>query len=159
MLWGDPVRHHDSEADHPMNSHVRMHGGFSLVELMIVISLFGVLVAIGVPSILGYMHSARINGAATTLEADFHYARSVASSQRRTCQVRFSGGSYVLLGVAAGDTILRRTLPGGMTLASTDTATFYAWGLTDPVTVTMSDHGKTQILALASNGSIDHHGY
>jgi type IV fimbrial biogenesis protein FimT len=139
-----------------MRAQAQTHGGFSLVELMVVISLLGLLIAIGVPSILGFMRSTRLAGAETMLEADFHYARAVANSQRRTCQVRFSGDSYVVVQIAANDTLLRRTMPRGVACAATDTATFYAWGLTDPVTVTMSDADKTRILNLSTNGSISH---
>lgn len=47
-----------------------------------------------------------------------------------------------------------RELPRGVACASTDTATFYPWGLTESVTITVSDSRRSDVLRLSSNGSV-----
>jgi type IV fimbrial biogenesis protein FimT len=128
--------------------------GFSLVELVIVLSILGLLIAIGVPSVMSYMRTSRRVGAAQSLEGDFRYAHVVATTKQKTCIVVFASDHYDVKQVSPATTLLTRTMPRGVSCASTDTATFYAWGLTDPVTVTLSDQHDTSTVRLSSNGRI-----
>lgn len=130
--------------------------GFSLVELMIVVSVFGVLMAIAIPAVGGYLQSTRLVGAVHTLEADFHYAHSLAYEQRKTYEILFQPGSYVIAQVSPYTEIRTRTMPKGVTCAASDTAVFYAWGLTDPVTITMAGSSRTDTLRVSANGNVAH---
>jgi prepilin-type N-terminal cleavage/methylation domain-containing protein len=140
----------------PMGTRAQTSKGFSLMELVIVVSVFGVLMAIAIPAVGGYLRSTRIVGAVHTLEADFHYAHSLAYEQRKTYEIVFQPGSYVIAQASPYTAILTRTMPKGVTCAASDTATFYAWGLTDPVTITMASTGRADTLRLAANGSVTH---
>lgn len=130
--------------------------GFSLLELMVVVGVFGVLVAISIPAISGSLRTARLEGAANTLAADLRYARSLATAERRTIQVTFSANAYSLQRVSPSAVVRTRTLPRGVGFASSSTATFYAWGLTDPVSITVSDQHASNVVQLSANGSVSH---
>jgi prepilin-type N-terminal cleavage/methylation domain-containing protein len=130
--------------------------GFSLIELMIVVGIFGLLMAIAVPAVGGYLRSTRLSGASHMLEADFHYAHSLAHEQSKTYQILFQQGSYTLQRVSPAATVRTRVMPPGVTCAATDTAKFYAWGLTKPVVVTMTNSRGSQVVRLQTNGSIAH---
>lgn len=138
----------------PMNSNTHKSNGFSLVELMVVLVVFGIVVGLAVPTIGGFMRSARLKGAANTVEADLHYARSLASSERKTCAVVWAANSYAVVHFAPPETLRTRTLPRGVTCAASDTASFYAWGLTDPITITISDSHKAQVMHLRTTGKV-----
>ena len=139
-----------------MGVHPHKANGFSLVELMVVVVVFGLLIAVAVPSTLGYLRSTRRVGAAHTLEADFHYAHSLAHKQGKTYEILFQPGSYVVAQVSPFTTILTRVMPRGVACTASDTAKFYAWGLTDPVTITMADASHSDTLRLSANGNVSH---
>jgi prepilin-type N-terminal cleavage/methylation domain-containing protein len=130
--------------------------GFSLIELLVAVVVFGLLVGITVPGITGYVRATRLTGAANTLEADLRYAHSLASAQRRTYAVAFSSNTYSLVRLTPLSVFRTRALPQGVACSAPDTAHFYAWGLTDPVAITMSDHDRSSVVHLSTTGTVSH---
>lgn len=139
-----------------MHTNPQGEKGFSLLELMVVVGVFGILVAASVPAISGSVRTARLQGAAQTLAADFRYARSIASAERRTYQVTFGTDSYTLSRVSPPAVVRTRSLPTGVALTASGTATFYAWGLTQPVSIAVADHRASRVVRLAANGGVSH---
>lgn len=66
------------------------NSGFTLIELVIVIALFGIAAAIAVPNYLVYSTRARLQGAQTNLVADFELARSRAIRENGNVAVVFN---------------------------------------------------------------------
>lgn len=56
--------------------------GFTLLELMLVVTIAGVLLAFGVPAMGNFFRNARITGAANDVMAALHFARSEAIKRR-----------------------------------------------------------------------------
>lgn len=139
-----------------MRTHRHDASGFSLLELMTVLAVFGLLLAISVPAVNGHVRSARLNGAVSTLESDLRYARALSSAQRKTYAIQFASNSYSVVRVSPAKTVRTRELPRGVACAATDTATFYPWGLTESITITVSDSRRSDVLRLSSNGSVSH---
>jgi prepilin-type N-terminal cleavage/methylation domain-containing protein len=130
--------------------------GFSLVELMTVITVLGILLAISVPAGSGYLQSSRLVGAVNTLVADIHQTRALASMQRRTYQIAFDSTSYSVVHGDPPAAVRTRALPRGITCAASDTATFFAWGLTVPMAVTVANSADSTTLQVSANGSVSH---
>lgn len=132
--------------------HIRRNG-FTLVELMVVLTIFGLIVAVTVPGASRLLRSSRLVGAENTLVGDIRYARSLASTRRTNIQIVFSSSGYIIVQTAPADTVVRRTYPTGVT-ASTGTTTFYPWGLTTASTVTLTNSGGSKVLNLSVNGQV-----
>jgi len=79
---------------------VRRHGaprfargarGFSLLEILLVVSIIGLAMAIALPNIGGALLNARADAAARQLLGQLRSARDIAMAQRRTVEVQFLG--------------------------------------------------------------------
>lgn len=71
----------------------RLDGGFTLVELMVVVVLLSILLVIGVPSYQGITTSNRITAEINGLVTHLQYARSVAVKQGETVIVTSNSGA------------------------------------------------------------------
>jgi type IV fimbrial biogenesis protein FimT len=63
--------------------------GFSIGELMTVVSLIGILAAVGIPSFLSFQPSMRLNGAAREVLSRLMWARAYAVQNNNTSVVTF----------------------------------------------------------------------
>lgn len=82
----------------PFPIGIRRQGGFSLMELMVVIAILGTLSAIAIPNILSYRDNARVKAGANEMLALFRKAQVVAVKRH------FNTG--LIFNVAAGTTTL-----------------------------------------------------
>ncbi|OGC03365.1 hypothetical protein A2276_00390 [candidate division WOR-1 bacterium RIFOXYA12_FULL_43_27] len=70
--------------------------GFTLLEILIVLSLIAALFGFSYLSFSGYTDSARLNAASKLIVADLRLAQNNASSERQSYVVAFDGGSYTI---------------------------------------------------------------
>jgi prepilin-type N-terminal cleavage/methylation domain-containing protein len=64
--------------------------GYSLAELVFTIALIGILAALAVPSMSGWIRKARTTRMINQLTADLHYARMLAAQAGQRVEVRFT---------------------------------------------------------------------
>lgn len=129
--------------------------GFSLSELMIVVTVIGILAAIAVPSFSGYLRRTRVDGSRNQLIADCYFARSLAISRRETITITFNNDRYQI--VNGGGTVFRTTPAGdGITFSASADPNFYPWGLADAVDVTVDGPTDTRDLSLSPTGVVSH---
>ncbi len=128
--------------------------GFTLIEICVLIAVLGTIFGIAVVGTSRMVRSSRLVGTANLMVADVRYARMLATSQGRNFEIRFRPAGYSVVRVTPPATILTRTCQSGVTCSATDTATFYAWGLTAPVTITLAASGGSRVIQLGANGSI-----
>ena len=128
--------------------------GFTLIEMCVLIAVLGTLLGVVVVGTSHMVRSSRLAGASNVLVADLRYARMLATSQGSSVEMRFQPSGYSVVRVTPARTLLSRQCPSGVTCAATDTATFYAWGLSAPVTITLAGAGGSKVFQLGANGSI-----
>jgi prepilin-type N-terminal cleavage/methylation domain-containing protein len=79
----------------PMN-HTRNRAGFSLLELIVVISMMGILAAVAFGPINRVTVNQRVNRAATFLTADLRAAYSIAARTRRPVRISWNESTMSL---------------------------------------------------------------
>lgn len=136
--------------------HRNQEKGFTLIEMSLVTVVLGIVVTITVMGTLRLVRSSRLVGATNTMVADLRHARTLATTEGRSFQILFQSGSYSIIRLAPSATVLKRFYPPGVSCTASDTATFYAWGLTAPITITLTTAEGSQVLQLASNGRVSH---
>ena len=68
--------------------------GFTLIELIVTLSIFGIMMVIAIPSFLNYRPTMKLKGAARDISSSFQWARMKAVSENNTFAVKFTCNSY-----------------------------------------------------------------
>lgn len=86
--------------------------GFTYLELMLVIGIIAIIVAFAIPNFRPVLYDARLEQAVQQLEADLMYARQLARTEKKACDVGFTepGGYRIEL---AGSVVKTQELPSG----------------------------------------------
>lgn len=136
--------------------------GFSLIEMMVTVSMLGFMVGMVAPNVSKDISHSRVNSAARVVAADLEQALSMAGRQRRPVRVVFDGSAKEirLIDRVSGNLISRRALgdlseyklysvsgspstvdllPHGVATAST-VVTISAGGYSRTVTMTRGGH-------------------
>ncbi|GIC75793.1 GspH/FimT family pseudopilin [Moritella sp. F3] len=105
---------------------MRRSTGFTLIELMITISIFAVLVGIGVPSYQNMVQQSRIDDATGLINNTLNYAKSTAMAHNRMLYMTTSNNTLTLAaGMTAAAEIINNTK---VTTDSSSTLSFTAPG-------------------------------
>ncbi len=79
-----------------------MKRGFSFLELILVISIMGILCAVAVPTYINSLNGYRVSMAVKRVAADIEYAREIARRTNTSQTINFSttNSNYQLVGVS-----------------------------------------------------------
>jgi Tfp pilus assembly protein FimT len=142
--------------------------GFSIGELMTVVSLIGILTAIGIPSFLSFQPSMRLNGAAREVLSRLMWARAYAVQNNNTSVVTFlNDHSFQVFNDANGNGLVdaneTRTINLQIDYAdvtftvtgSSSTPTFSGRGTaTADTTVTVSNASGSKTVEVSPTGNV-----
>jgi type IV fimbrial biogenesis protein FimT len=142
--------------------------GFSIGELMTVVSLVGILTAVGIPSFLSFQPSMRLNGAAREVLSRLNWARANAVQNNNTSVVTFlNDHSFQIFNDANGNgsadanetiTINLQTDYSDVTFTvsgSSSTPTFNGRGTAaSDTTVTITNSSGSKIVEVRPTGNV-----
>ena len=142
--------------------------GFSIGELMTVVSLIGIVTAVGIPSFLSFQPSMRLNGAAREVLSRLNWARANAVQNNNTSVVTFlNDHSFQIFNDANGNgladanettTINLQANYSDVTFAVTgsrSTPTFNGRGTaSSDTTVTVSNPSGSKIVVVSPTGNV-----
>jgi prepilin-type N-terminal cleavage/methylation domain-containing protein len=144
------------------HSGAACRAGFTLVEMLITVSMLAIIVGMAAPNVSGQISHSRVNGAAQVVAGDLEQALSLAGRQRRPVRLVIDGPAkeIQLIDRVSGQLISRRVLgdlseyklysvagspstvdllPHGVATAST-VVTLSAGGYSRTVTMTRGGH-------------------
>jgi type IV fimbrial biogenesis protein FimT len=146
----------------------RSVGGFTIIEIMIVIAIIGIMVGIAAPNFMDYLKSRRLSGAATQLYVDLMNARQQAVTENKKIVVEFvNNNQYQFVRdndksetVTTGDQtlFLRDIHPeySDITFSASFNPAFRpdGTGKNPKITLTSSSTGKTKCIYISTAGRI-----
>ena len=109
-----------------MIRRTQFHGhtsGFTLLEMLIVLAVLGIILALGVGSVIGWIRSTQLREAATQVEADLERVRSGSLRFNRDAQFQVLSATSYQLTVDGRDSVV--TLPNA-TLGPVGTTVTYS---------------------------------
>lgn len=120
-----------------MTSTKAYERGFSLVELMLVVSIFGVLLSFAIPSYGRYSQSQQLRGASENLVQTLQLQRSRAMSTGQSIMINFNTGTPNAWTVMGAGRSSRKALTRGITYVSAS-----------PTTLTLTRDGRVNTSGL-----------
>ncbi len=141
----------------------RWQAGFTMIELMIVVSIVAILAALAAPSFITSIANSRLSSAATEVQTLLQFARSEAIYKRSETSVTASSqtwsaklGEEVLREVIAPSGVLvTPTSAGGVKFDSTGTAALVSGGAPPyGLTLTNPKASRVQCISVTRSGVV-----
>jgi len=149
------------------NQHVQSQLGFSFMELMVVITVIGIMLAVALPYLRTSTSKASARGAADAVTALHARARMAAISRGRTAKLVIPAGTNKVLVIASKVTTTGIDTLGkvvdlagqyGVTITSTsDTVSFSPRGIgtfNSAITIIISKSGFSDTLRISRGGRL-----
>jgi type II secretion system protein H len=142
--------------------------GFTLVELMVVMTIGGVLAALAAPTLMSYLRTSALQAGARELATVINLGRQIAITQNTAVCVEVIGGSIRLRNGGCGGTIwtgpgtdgtgsIKISESSGLRISTAANIVFTALGAASPAgtfTVTHPADGGTRTVVVAATGRV-----
>ena len=154
--------------DSPKGKDLRLRkdAGFTIIELLIVMAIFGVLTGIGGLSYLSMRPGLLLNGATRQVQGDLMAVRMGAVHRNRKFKVFFindhefkrcnDANNDGSVDSAEGDVVLKniQNRYSGVTISATADPEFFPRGTSTGTTVTLSNTGGTKSISVGITGRV-----
>lgn len=131
--------------------------GFTMVEMMVVISLIGLMAVVSAPPLFRYIQSNRLQTSTDRMVADMQYARSVAISSGRILRFAATPLGYTLTDPVSGDVLRTKNFDHGLTLDAAVTVDFFPWGMANAAVLNMTNAAGAARIDVLPTGIVEVH--
>jgi len=134
--------------------HSGRASGFTLLEMLTVLIIFGVLTSIALPAFRQWRAHSAGNDAANTLMAHLKQARMIAVAENRSVRITFSGSAYIFdadtgsCGTCKKQQINYSQFSNNLSVSPTTTRTFSSSGTVNSGTITIKAADYSQKISL-----------
>jgi prepilin-type N-terminal cleavage/methylation domain-containing protein len=136
--------------------HLRTARGFSFLELLLVLSLIGILLALAYNNWRGYTAQQRLRYGTAQVATDLREAQERAKEARVQYTVTFTAGSSAYA-IAGGTFVENAQLPAGVSVTADEVVTFSAFGQPDAAhTLTVQNTTGSGTVTVTSMGGISY---
>jgi len=133
----------------------KMESGFTLVELIIVMAVFGILTAIAIPTFVSMMPKYRLNGSARQVMGDLMAARMKAVKENTTVKVEWiSDHEYKVSTDSEEKTIDIQTNYRDITINSFKNINFKSTGTANTGSITITNSTSSKKVTVAITGRV-----
>ncbi|MFT5232865.1 MAG: prepilin-type N-terminal cleavage/methylation domain-containing protein [Candidatus Krumholzibacteriia bacterium] len=129
--------------------------GVSMVEIIVVISVVGIIASISAPPIFQYVQSNRLQTTSDRMAADLQYARSLSIASSEILRFTSTAAGYELSNPISGNVIREKEFTHGMSLPVNQTADFFPWGMADATIFSLSNGSDTRQVTLLPTGIVE----
>ena len=136
---------------------MRIRHGFTLVEMMVLIGIFGLLVAMALPNMASYVRSNQLATSVDRMAADLNLARTMSISSGRIFRLTATPAGYRIVNTSTGEEIRDRSFEGDVQLAAADSANFFPWGRADATVFDLQGSAGTRTVNLLPTGAVEVH--
>lgn len=145
---------------------MRRTSGFTLIEMIVVIAIFGLLAAVLVPKVTGTMTQAQVNQATMLVAHDLMTAESNAQRERKPIRVTQGSGhqSFTVTDRTSGTTLFTRQLGSGdayqldsISFSTTPVDIFPSGFTSGAVTLTLWAKGYSRTVTMSRVGWVMAH--
>lgn len=141
-----------------------LRAGFTMVEILAVVIIFGVLVTVAMPKVQGIMRTSRVNAAAAIVAGDLNHAYTLAARSRRPVRLTCddAGTGYTITDRDTPENVMVTRLVGSdkdmkITSGSCSTATvdFFPNGLASSAfDITLASVGDARLVSMSRVGKV-----
>ncbi len=141
----------------PLPSRPR-HGqrGFTLTEMMVALTILGIVIAVAAPSFRSSFDRARFDRASSEIQSDVRLAVSTAKLNGRAIRLRFNVTGYTIVDAADSTRVYRtRDYGSDFILAADRNPVVFPWGQVQPAQVQVSNNQHTQSFRILPTGRVE----
>ncbi len=130
--------------------------GFSLVEILVAVSVFSILAAVAVPQFVAFRPKSRLNGAARQIYSELMWARSKAVDENSAFVVTFPTNQTMQIAGSTTKTVNIQSEYSDVTLTSSaSTITFTSRGTASVApTITLTNGAGTKTVTVRITGTV-----
>ena len=130
--------------------------GFSLVEILVAVSIFSILAAVAVPQFVAFRPKSRLNGAARQIYSELMWARSKAVDENSAFVVTFPTNQTMQIAGSTTKTVNIQSEYSDVTLTSSaSTITFTSRGTASVApTITLTNGAGTKTVTVRITGTV-----
>jgi prepilin-type N-terminal cleavage/methylation domain-containing protein len=129
--------------------------GFSLVELVVLIGIFGLLAALATPSFSRYIRSNRLANSTERMAADMQMVRTMSIANGHIFRMTTTPNGYQIVDLVTGDVVRNRVFEGNVQLAVPAVVHFFPWGMADASVFNLQNSTGARVINLLPTGIVE----